>query len=190
MLIGSLATVVALLVAFTIYTASSSGDDGTGRADDEVTLNPSTPFDQAPIGTNAKVTGRQLPDTYVRTEDGAELPVRSLVGQPLVINFWSSTCIPCKKELPDFVTAHDELGDTVRFVGINAGKSTKAEIAFAADRGVDYELYYDGDGRFATAVGISAQPVTLFVRADGTIVKQTGQIDLDTIRASAQELLQ
>ncbi|MFT3851709.1 MAG: hypothetical protein QM733_03050 [Ilumatobacteraceae bacterium] len=88
LLIGSLATVVALLVAFTIYTASSSGDDGAGRADDEVTLNPSTPFDQAPIDTNANVTGRQLPDADVRTEQGDEYAVSSLVGQPLVINFW------------------------------------------------------------------------------------------------------
>ena len=58
-------------------------------------------------------------------------------------------------------------------------------MQFADDRGVDYEQYFDGDGRFATALGLSTQPVTLFVRADGTIVEQTGQIDLDQIRAGA-----
>ena len=97
--------------------------------------------------------------------------------------------MPCKKELPDFVTAHRELGDKVRFVGIDAYASLPAEVQFAKDRGVDYELYYDGDGRFATALGLTSQPVTLFVRADGTIMKQTGQIDLDDIRADAAQLL-
>ena len=189
LLIGSLIAAVALIAAFTIYAASSSGDDAASRADDAVRLNPSTPFDQAPIGTNAKVAGQVLPDTYVRTEAGDELPVRSLTGEPLVINYWSSSCLPCKKELPDFVTAHDELGDAVRFVGINAYAGTPTEIDFAAARGVDYELYYDGDGRFATAVGINSQPVTLFVSADGTIVQQAGQIDLDQIRAGAAQLV-
>ena len=187
LLIGSLITAAALVAAFTIYAASSS-DGGPGRADDEVTLNPSTPFDQAPIGTNAAVTGQALPDTYVRTRSGDELPVPSLTGEPLVINYWSSSCLPCKKELPDFVSAHRELGDTVRFVGIDAYASTSAEVAFADQAGVDYELYFDGDGRFATALGITSQPVTLFVSADGTIVRQTGQIDLEQIRAGAAQL--
>ena len=189
LLIGSLIAAVGLIAAFAIYAASSSSDDPATKADDEVTIGASTPFGQAPLNTNAAVSGKQLPDAYVRTPGGDELQVASLVGQPLVINFWSSTCVPCKKELPDFVAAHRELGDKVRFVGINASASSATETQFAEDRDVDYELYYDGDGRFATALGISTQPVTLFVRADGTIVEQTGQIDLDQIRAGAQQLL-
>jgi thiol-disulfide isomerase/thioredoxin len=189
LLIGSLLAAVVLIVAFAIYAASSAGGDTAGKADDEITIAASTPFGRAPINTNAKVSGERLPNADVRTAAGDELQVDSLVGQPLVINFWSSTCVPCKKELPDFVAAHRELGDKVRFVGINAYASSQAETQFAADLDVDYELYYDGDGRFATALGISNQPVTLFVSADGTIVRQTGQIDLAEIRAGAEQLL-
>lgn len=189
LLIGSLVAAVALVAGFTIYAASSS-DDGASHADDEITLSSGVSIGgQAPIGTNAAVAGKQLPTTYVRTERGDELPLSTLTGTPLVINYWTSTCIPCKKELPDFVTAHHELGDKVRFVGINSVAGSSTEIDFAADRGVDYEQYYDGDGRFATGLGLSTQPVTLFVSADGTIVKQTGQISLDEIRAGAEQLL-
>jgi thiol-disulfide isomerase/thioredoxin len=185
LLIGSLlaAAVLAVVIGWAISRSDSS------KADDAVTVDRSTPFDQQPLNTNAKVTGSKLADAYVRTEDGDELPTGSLLGQPLVINYWSSTCVPCKKELPDFVTAHDELGDTVRFVGIDAYASLPSEVQFAEDRGVDYELYFDGDGRFATALGLSTQPVTLFIRPDGTIMKQTGQIDLATIRSSVAELV-
>ena len=188
LLLGSLLVAATVVAAFAIYEASSSDDDPS-TAVDTVTLNSTSGLDQAPLGTNAVVTGRQLPTTYVRTPAGDELPISTLAGQPLVINFWSSTCLPCKKELPDFVTAHRELGDRVRFVGINAYAGSATEIQFAEDRGVDYEQYYDGDGRFATTLGISSQPVTLFVRADGTIERQTGQIDLDQIRAGAEQLL-
>ena len=189
LLIGSLVAVLLIVAGFAVYLASTNGSDDNAQADDVVTIDGSNPLDQAPLNTNAAVTGKQLAAADVRTEDGDTLSTADLVGQPLIINYWSSTCVPCKKELPDFVTAHRELGDKVRFVGIDAYASLPAEVQFAKDRGVDYELYYDGDGRFATALGLTSQPVTLFVRADGTIMKQTGQIDLDDIRADAARLL-
>jgi len=187
LLIGSLLVAVLAIAGFAVYKATSSDD--TGHADDAVTVDRSTPLDQQPLNTNAKVTGSKLANAYVRTESGDTVATSTLIGQPLVINYWSSTCAPCKKELPDFVTAHDELGAQVRFIGIDAFSSLPSEIEFAKDRGVDYDLFYDGDGSFSTALGLTSQPVTLFVRPDGTIMKQTGEIDLAEIRSSVAELL-
>jgi len=191
LLIGSLAVAVALVAVFAVAMnrASSSGDSSTASSDSVVKIDKDHPLDQPTLNTNAAVRGRPLPSVDVRTAQGAALATGDLVGRPMVINYWSSTCLPCKKELPDFVTAHDTYGDTVRFVGIDAYAPSPAEVQFAEDRGVDYELYYDGDGRFATAAGLSTQPVTFFVAADGTIVEQTGQIDLATIEANVRKLL-
>jgi thiol-disulfide isomerase/thioredoxin len=185
LLIGSLtiAAVASVIIGYAI------SDTSTPRRDDTVQVDKDHQLDQAPLGTNAVLQGRQLPRVTVRTETGDAFSTADLLGHPLVINFWTSTCIPCKKELPDFVSAHDQYGDKVRFVGIDSVAPTPSEVQFAKDRGVDYELFYDGDGRFATAAGLSTQPVTLFVDADGTIVKQTGQIDLATIRASVAAML-
>ena len=38
-------------------------------------------------------------------------------------------------------------------------------------------MLYDRDGEYSSEVGIAASPFTLFVAADGTIVRQTGQLD-------------
>ena len=65
----------------------------------------------------------------------------------------------------------------MRFVGIDYLPPSDHEEQFARDKGVQYELLYDGDGEFINEVGIAAFPVTLFVTADGTIVQQTGQLD-------------
>ena len=43
--------------------------------------------------------------------------------------------------------------------------------------GVQYELLYDANGEFITAMGLFAYPVTLFVSADGIVIKQSGQLD-------------
>ena len=35
------------------------------------------------------------------TPSGAQLPVRTLRGRPLVLNFWATWCPPCVKEMPE-----------------------------------------------------------------------------------------
>ena len=149
----------------------SSGGDTVETDGTDSQLQPPT------IETNAVVKGDQLPDVNVQTLDGTDVSIRSLVGQPMVINVWGSTCVPCQKELPDFAAAHLIYGDRVRFVGISFLGASDREENFARDRGVQYELLYDGDGAFINDVGIAAFPVTLFVNADGVIVRQTGQLD-------------
>ncbi|MEQ1874864.1 MAG: hypothetical protein ABL953_14205, partial [Ilumatobacteraceae bacterium] len=51
------------------------------------------------------------------------------------------------------------------------------EESFARDRGVQYELLYDGTGEFINDMGVAAFPVTLFIDATGRIVRQTGLLD-------------
>lgn len=129
------------------------------------------------LGTNAALGGSPLPSANVTDLDGNPVDTAALVGTPLVVNIWGSTCGPCRRELPDFATAHARYGDRVRFVGISYLGASEREEQFARDLGVDYELLYDGNGEFIVAAGISAFPVTLFVDASGSIVAQTGALD-------------
>ena len=62
-------------------------------------------------GDNRDVDGEALPDVGLTGADGLEISASSLVGQPLVVNFWYSTCIPCKRELGEFAAVHREVGD-------------------------------------------------------------------------------
>ena len=183
--------VASLLIAAVVslglgWVIARGGTDGSGRGAvteesiDETDVAGSQ-LQPPTIETNAVVKGNQLPDVNVQNLDGTDIPVRSLTGQPMVINIWGSTCVPCQKELPDFAAAHRLYGDRVRFVGISFLGPSDREESFARDRGVQYELLYDGDGAFINDVGIAAFPVTLLVDADGVIVRQTGQLDEESI---------
>ena len=169
----------------------SRDDDDTGgiaAVDDIVLAKPGT--SQIPsIGTNAPVQGTTLPTVDLSTNDGGTVGTTDLLGQPLVINVWNSTCGPCKKELPAFAAVHAEYGDQVRFVGVNTLDVPEVNESFARERGVQYELLRDVDGAFTDAVGIATQPVTLFVATDGTIVRQTGVLDEATLQQYVDELL-
>jgi thiol-disulfide isomerase/thioredoxin len=177
LLVGSLVVSV-VLSAGIIWVIAANGDDGSGTANsDSVNIDTDATLAPPGIGTNAAVEGAILPTVNVQTLEGDDVSTADLLGQPMVINVWGSTCGPCKKELPDFAAAHQEFGDRVRFVGVSYLPPSDHEESFARDKGVQYELFYDGNGEFISQVGIAAFPVTLFVAADGTIVQQTGQLD-------------
>ena len=174
--------VVSLLIAAVVslglgWVIARGGTDVSGGGDNVIVDGTQSQLQPASIGTNAIVEGDQLPDVNVQTVDGTDVSIRSLAGQPTVINVWGSTCTACVVELPEFAAAHLLYGDRVRFVGISYLGATEREESFARDRGVQYELLYDGNFDFVNEVGITSFPVTLFVDANGRIVRQTGQLD-------------
>jgi len=175
LLFGSLAVAALVVVAVGIFAASRDDSSTDVADDDDFTLTSSNDLSPT-IGTNAAVTGEAFPAVDVQTLSGDSFPTADLVGMPLVVNFWYSTCAPCKKELPGFAAVHSKLGDQVRFVGIDSLPPSETEEAFARDRGVQYELLYDPNGELISEVGIAAFPQTLFIDADGTILEQTGEL--------------
>jgi thiol-disulfide isomerase/thioredoxin len=161
-----------------------------GGADDDLDVVLDTPgVEQIPsIATNAPVQGDPLPTVDLVDDDGDPISTADLVGTPLVVNVWNSTCAPCRRELPDFAAVHADVGDEVRFVGVNNLDTPEVNLSFARDRGVRYELLRDTQDAFASEVGIAALPVTLFVAPDGTILRQTGVLEEDDLRAIIDEL--
>jgi thiol-disulfide isomerase/thioredoxin len=171
----ALATAVVVVVAVAVASRPDSGnlDDATLTSSND--LSPS-------IGTNAAVTGHTVAQVNVQTVDGDAYPTSELKGRPVVINLWYSTCAPCKRELPAFAAAQRMFGDTVRFVGINSsGLEASSEEKFARDHGVQYELFYDPNGEFTSAMRITNFPQTLLVNGNGTIVDQTGELTADQL---------
>jgi peroxiredoxin len=138
--------------------------------------------------TTIDQTGKPLPDVELSDSDGQPVALRSFRGKPLVINIWYSTCVPCARELRDFAEVSGELGDSVQFVGVDPVDDAGKMLAFAADRGVDYPLLLDTDGKLITAAEVAAFPTTLFVSADGRIVHQTSTISAEDLRSTIADV--
>ncbi len=173
------------------WAVSRSGDEADGsRGDDDVAILETPGTAQIPsIETNPVLSGDILPTVDLETNDGDVISTADLIGQPMVLNYWYSTCAPCKKELPDFAAVHADYGDRVRFVGVNPADTAEVNESFARERGVQYELLRDPDGAYQSEVEIATAPFTLFVAADGTIVRQSGVLDEAELRGYIEELL-
>ncbi len=145
------------------------------------------PIDSHGAQALAPADGAAFPDVALVDADGVEVASGSLIGRPLVVNVWFSTCPPCARELSDFAEVHAEVSDRVRFVGVNPLDGPDTMVAFAAERGVTYELLRDTDSAFLDAIGVVSFPRTYFVAADGTIVGDHGELDADQLRHYVEE---
>lgn len=157
--IGLVAAVVAGLVTAQLMSSRDGGGEGT------------------------LTSVSQVPDRPFTRFDGSKGSLSDYKGQRLVVNFFSSTCAPCKREMPDFEKVARQAGDEITFVGIDVQDSTAAGKALVARTGITYDVGQDPDGAIFSDVGATLLPATAFVAADGTVMElHTGRLSADELR--------
>jgi len=149
----------------------ASGGDGWGAPDVLQALTTISGPEPSPAAGGGKAPAFTLTAT-----DGAKVSLADFAGKAVVINFWATYCPPCKAEMPLLKTAVPRAG--ARLLLINEGESPAMANAFLAQIGMGQPSLLDPDLTVGRQYGLSALPMTIFVRADGTIDrKQIGQLD-------------
>jgi thiol-disulfide isomerase/thioredoxin len=133
-------------------------------------------------------TGFRAPDVEgVDVATGQPIKLSDLRGQPVLLNFWATTCAPCKMEMPDMDQFYREAGGKLRILSVGqAPYETKEKLAaYAKDRGVTFNVVYDG-GKAADQYGIVGLPTSLFIDKDGIIKSiHVGQLSGELMRSLA-----
>lgn len=123
--------------------------------------------------------------------DGAgTVSLTKLSGKPIVLNFWSSTCGPCKKETPALASVDRALGGQVTFVGIDSVDQHQHALTFADKYQVPYPIAFDPQGTAAIHYGVVALPVTVFLSPSGKTIlgENIGALTATRLKAILHEL--
>jgi cytochrome c biogenesis protein CcmG, thiol:disulfide interchange protein DsbE len=95
----------------------------------------------------------------------------SYAGQPVIINFFASWCVPCQRETPLLAKFYLSMHGQVRVVGIDSHDETAAALGFMRKTGVRYPVGYDAyPGTTTSAYGVDGLPQTFFLNARHRIV--------------------
>lgn len=190
LLIVTLALVLLMGGAYVLYGQLSRGaeHDQLGGG------NTQPPESAAPSGEGTQAPEPQpAPDFTVYDGDGSTVNLSDFRGKPVVLNFWASWCGPCRKELPDFDAASQELAGEVQFLMVNmtGGRETKEQAeALIRQEGYSFPVYYDLDQDAAITYGVNSLPITLFLDAEGRGIAQArGTINRETLQRGIDMIL-
>lgn len=120
----------------------------------------------------APALGDPAPDFEAPLLDGSgTLALADLEGRPVLVNFWASWCVPCRDEAPLLKAAHEKYGDEVAFVGVNIKDSRDDAIAFDEEFELSYPDVRDEGSVIFSDYGLTGQPETFLIDADGNIAQ-------------------
>lgn len=160
------------------------GDDSTPTATGS--SSESNPLDLTPAEPSEALGSSEIIDFDGGTRTFAE----AVAGEtPVVVNFFASTCTPCRLEMPAFESVSNELDGKVRFLGLAVQDRPEDALGLVADTGVTYEVARDRDGDVLNAIGGFVMPTTAFVSPDGTVLAvHLGELTADELRTSIDEV--
>lgn len=126
-----------------------------------------------------------------RLDGPGRLRLSTLRGKAVVLNFWASWCIPCKKEAPLLEAAWQRWRSKgVVVVGVDANDFKSDARRFAHRYGITYPLVNDGPGNWLDDYGLTGFPETFFVRPDGHLSSWTqGQLHEQELEQGIREAL-
>jgi thiol-disulfide isomerase/thioredoxin len=129
-------------------------------------------------------------------EIGAKtLNLSDLRGKPVVINFWAGLCPPCKAELPDLQSFHNNFMDRVTLVGIDLGQFTglgnqRDALNLLDEIEVIYPNGFTEDSSVIRKYSVLSMPSTFFITSDGAIFRKwSGTLNEDTLVEQTSRML-
>lgn len=122
-------------------------------------------------GRTSALIGKAAPSFAYTTFDGQTLDITSLRGQPVMVNFWGSWCIPCKDEAPILASAWQKYeARGVRFIGVAMWDQPEAAKNFVRNEGETWLNGLDNEGKIAIDYGVYGVPESYFISRDGVLI--------------------
>lgn len=116
---------------------------------------------------------RAAPAVFGEFDDGTPFELSRRRGSWVVLNFFTSTCIPCRNEHPElikFVEQQRSLGiDGAEFYTIVQNDDPDDVAAFFAEFGGDWPVIFDVDYSFQNGFGVAQVPETWIIDPNGIV---------------------
>jgi len=143
-----------------------------------------------PVGPQV---GLRAPDFSLQTLDGKTFRLSELAGQAVLINYWTTWCIPCKAELPILEKLHQEYQQKgLMIVSVNAiDQDSMDKVQGLVDQlSMTFPVLLDQGGQFANLYKAMFFPTTVLVDASGVIREiNLGDSTEDELRLSLEKVL-
>ena len=98
------------------------------------------------------------------------LDITQSKGNVVVLNFWASWCVPCRRSFPWWNKMHALYADEgLVVIGVNLDNDLRKAMKFLDAFPVDFKVHHDKNRTLVNQYGVQAMPSTYIVGRDGEL---------------------
>jgi len=113
------------------------------------------------------------PSVQSETTQAESLDLSDYRGKVVVIDFWASWCVPCRRSFPWLNDMHSRYReDGLVIIGVNVDKDPDAATEFLQKYPAQFKIHYDPAGKLAKEFGVRGMPSSFVIGRDGQLVSQ------------------
>lgn len=126
------------------------------------------------------------PDVTFTTLEGKKISMAELKGKTVLVNFWSTDCSGCIKEMPDLVNTYNTYKSKgFEIIAVAMPYDPPAQVLnFSTQKSLPFPVMHDGLSEITTAFGgVNLTPTTFIFNPKGERVQKTiGELDFVKLR--------
>lgn len=116
-----------------------------------------------------KSIGTEAPNFSMSDLNGTEIELSQLRGKAVLLNFWSSWCVPCRAEMPSIELLHRQFKDKGLVVlGIDQ-EETQIQATFLRNSGFSFASIAEPKRQVSNRFGVGGIPTTVLIDQTGYI---------------------
>jgi peroxiredoxin len=136
----------------------------------------------------------QTVDLKLKDLSGVEQSLESLKGRIVILNFWGTYCIPCRKEMPDLAALQNEFAPFgVQVIGVSTDdlEDRAKVLQFVRETKVNFPIWVGGSIEHMMRFGLGgALPGTVLIDREGNVFRSiSGVINQGMLRKQIESLL-
>lgn len=101
------------------------------------------------------------------------LDLNGFRGDVVVLDFWASWCVPCRRSFPWLNSMQAKYADAgLVIIGVNLDNDRAEADAFLDEFPPDFRIYFDRSKTLAEQFGVMAMPSSYVIGRDGQLFKR------------------
>ena len=99
------------------------------------------------------------------------LQLDDYAGKVVVLDFWASWCVPCRRSFPWMNEMQQKYADRgLIIIGVNLDNDAADAASFLQEYPAQFRIAYDTDKTLAREYGVQAMPSSFMIGRDGKVV--------------------
>lgn len=122
------------------------------------------------VVATASGLGTPAPDVALTGDSGAPIRLADMKGKVVLLDFWASWCVPCRKSFPALDSLQRQFRDQgLAVVAVNVDEQRRDADQFLAVRPHTMAVAFDPQGHAAQAFNLKGMPSTVLLDRHGSV---------------------